>query len=56
MNHFSLLKERLMNNPLIEGVKTEAGKELIIHMNQHYGSSVWGRVIDGVKAIEKELE
>ena len=44
------------NEWLIEGIKTEAGKELIIYMNKHFGSSAWGRVIDGVKAIEKELE
>ena len=44
-----------MSDWLTEGVKTEAGKELIIYMNQHFGSAVWGRVIDGVKAIEKEL-
>jgi hypothetical protein len=45
-----------MSDILLDGIKTEAGKELITYMNQHYGSSVWGRVIKGVKAIEKELE
>jgi hypothetical protein len=44
-----------MTNPLLEGIKTEAGKELIIYMNTHFGSSVWGKVIESVKAIEKEL-
>jgi vacuolar-type H+-ATPase subunit E/Vma4 len=46
-----------MNNDewLIEGIKTKAGKELVIYMNKHFGSSVWGKVIEGVKDIEKEL-
>jgi hypothetical protein len=45
----------IQNEWLTEGVKTKAGKELIIYMNKHFGSSVWGKVIDGVKAIEKEM-
>jgi hypothetical protein len=45
-----------MIDPLLDGIKTDAGKELITYINQYYGSSVWGRVIEGVKAIEKELE
>lgn len=40
---------------LLGGIKTEAGKALIVYMNEHYGSSIWGKVIEGVKAIEKEL-
>jgi hypothetical protein len=40
---------------LIEGIKTKAGKELVIYMNKYFGSSVWGKVIEGVKDIEKEL-
>ena len=54
----SLLGKKIkMNNDewLIEGIKTKAGKELVIYMNKHFGSSVWGKVIEGVKDIEKEL-
>lgn len=40
---------------LLDGIQTQAGKDLITYMNQHFGSAVWGRVIEGVKAIEKEL-
>lgn len=44
-----------MDDPLTYGIKTDAGRELIIYMNKHYGSSVWGRVREGVRAIELEL-
>jgi len=41
---------------LTQGIVTSAGKELIIYMNKHFGSSVWGKVIEGVKAIEEEMQ
>jgi len=44
-----------MSDELLEGIKTKAGQELITYMNKYFGSSVWGKVIEGVKAIEKEL-
>ena len=37
------------------GITTEAGKELFIYMNMHYGSGVWGRVGEGVVEVEKEV-
>lgn len=36
-------------------IETEAGRELWSYMNNHYGSSVWGRVGDGVLAVEAEM-
>ena len=41
---------------LTEGIISSAGKDLVIYFNQHYGSSLWGKVIAGVKAIEEELQ
>ena len=35
--------------------KTEAGKELFEYFNDNYGSSIWGPVLRGILAIEKEL-
>ena len=37
-------------------IKTEAGKELFKLINDNYGSSIWGPVLKGIIAIEKELE
>lgn len=45
-----------MKDSLTEGVETQAGKALIIQMNKYYGSVVWGAVLNGVKAIEKEMK
>ncbi len=39
-----------------EDIKTEAGKELFKYVNRHWGSAVWGPVINGIIAIEKEME
>ena len=36
-------------------ITTDAGKELWHEMNQHYGSVVWGRVGDGIEAVEAEM-
>lgn len=36
-------------------IKTEAGKEFWSYMNNNYGSSVWGRVEDGILAVEAEM-
>lgn len=44
-----------MDDPLTYGIKTDAGRELVIYMNKHYGSAIWGRVQESVKAIELEL-
>ena len=45
-----------MDDPLTYGIKTDAGRELLIYMNKYWGSSVWGPVKEGIIAIEKELE
>jgi len=37
-------------------IKTQAGKDMFKYFNDNYGSSVWGKVLEGIKAIEKELE
>ena len=37
-------------------IKTQAGKEMFKYFNDNYGSSIWGPVLEGIKAIEKELE
>jgi hypothetical protein len=37
-------------------IKTQAGKDMFKYFNDNYGSSVWGRVLKGIKAIEKELQ
>jgi len=44
-----------MSDILLEGIKTQAGAELIIWANENFGSIVWGKIIDSVKAIEQEL-
>ena len=54
------IKKRLENPDVLKQAqekyrKSQKGKELIIYMNTHFGSSVWGKVIESVKAIEKEL-
>lgn len=38
------------------GIKTQAGIEMFKYFNDRYGSSIWGRVMDGIKAIEEELK
>ena len=35
--------------------KTEAGKELFEYFNDNYGSGIWGPVLEGIKAIEREM-
>ena len=37
-------------------IKTQAGKDMFKYFNDNYGSAIWGPVLEGVKAIEKELE
>ena len=38
------------------GIRTEAGLVLFKYFNDNYGSSVWGEVLKGILAIEKELD
>lgn len=38
------------------GIKTQAGKDMFKYFNDNYGSVIWGPVLEGIKAIEKELE
>lgn len=44
-----------MSDYIPHNITTEAGKELWRMFNQHYGSSVWGPIGDGIEKIEKEL-
>jgi len=37
------------------GIKTQAGLEMFEYFNTNYGSDVWGKVLEGIQAIEKEL-
>lgn len=39
-----------------DNIKTEAGKELFKLINNNYGSIIWGPVLEGILAIEKEME
>jgi len=39
-----------------DDIKTEAGKKLFERMNTIYGSITWGPVLEGILAIEKEME
>ena len=43
------------DEPIAE-IKTQAGLEMFKYFNDNYGSSIWGRVLRGIQAIEKELE
>lgn len=36
-------------------IKTQAGKEMFKYFNDNYGSSIWGPVLKGIKAIEREM-
>jgi len=38
------------------GIKTQAGKDMFKYFNDNYGSSIWSKVLKGIKAIEKEME
>ena len=37
------------------GIKTQAGLKMFEYFNTNYGSDVWGKVLEGIKAIEEEL-
>ena len=37
-------------------IRTEAGKDMFKYFNDNYGSSIWGPVLKGILAIEKELK
>jgi len=39
-----------------DDIKTEAGKKLFERINNNYGSITWGPVLEGILAIEKEME
>ena len=36
-------------------IKTQAGKDMFKYFNDNYGSSIWGPILKGILAIEKEL-
>jgi len=38
-----------------DDIKTEAGKKLFNLMNMLHGSIVWGPILEGILAIEKEM-
>ena len=40
---------------MIEDIKTQAGKDMFKYLNDNYGSSIWGPVLEGIKAIEREM-
>ena len=40
---------------MIEDIKTQAGKEMFKYFNDNYGSGIWGPVLEGIKAIEREM-
>ena len=42
-------------NNMTDQIKTQAGKEMFKYFNDNYGSAIWGPVLEGIKAIEKEL-
>ena len=37
-------------------IKTRAGRDMFQYFNENYGSAIWGRVLEGIIAIEKEVE
>jgi hypothetical protein len=37
-------------------IRTEAGKDMFKYFNDNYGSSIWGPVLKGILAIEKEIK
>ncbi len=45
-----------MSDYIPHNIRTESGKELWRMFNQHYGSSVWGPIGDGIEKIEFEVE
>lgn len=36
-------------------IKTQAGRDMFKYFNDNYGSSICGKVLEGIQAIEKEL-
>ena len=38
-----------------EDIKTQAGRDMFKYFNDNYGSSIWGPVLEGIKAIEREM-
>jgi hypothetical protein len=49
-------KSVMLRNKVSTGIQTQAGIELFTYMNQNYGSAVWGKVLNGILAIEAELK
>lgn len=43
-------------NQIVTEIKTQAGKDMFKYFNDNYGSVIWGQVLKGILAIEKELE
>lgn len=48
-------KSQIRRLEITTGIKTQAGLEMFKYFNDNYGSSIWGKVLEGIKAIEKEL-
>ena len=48
-------KSEIRRLEITTGIKTQAGLEMFRYFNDNYGSSIWGRVLEGIKAIEKEI-
>lgn len=49
-------KSEIRRLEITDPIKTEAGKELFEWANMNYGSIIWGPVLRGIIAIEKELD
>ncbi len=48
-------KSKFKRISVTTGIKTQAGLDMFKYFNDNYGSSVWGPVLEGILAIEKEL-
>lgn len=48
-------EDQVREIPTTERIKTEVGRELIKYINQNYGPVAGGKVLESLKAIEKEL-
>jgi hypothetical protein len=52
---YKLMKDKTYQTDT-SGIKTQAGLEMFEYFNANYGSAVWGKVLEGIKAIEEELK
>ena len=48
-------KSEIRRLGITTGIKTQAGLEMFRYFNDNYGSSIWCRLLEGIKAIEEEL-